>query len=138
MPSKVNFHYTSQFKHVTPETDTNTFREAYFTSKPEIITDSSNVSNIFDIMIEKLLERISNFQKDESGWIFEYVLRFEIKYALYEPHIGRSYIPLPREIAFKKAVINVKNLNDHEWFKWSVTVAFYIAKKDPQRLIKEC
>ena len=64
--------------------------EAYFTSKPEIITDSSNLSNIFDIMIENLLERISNFQKEKSGWIFKYVVRFEIKYALYEPHGGEK------------------------------------------------
>jgi len=29
------------------------------------------LSNNFDIMMEKLLERISNFQKEKSGWIFE-------------------------------------------------------------------
>jgi len=53
-------------------------------------------------MIEKLLQRISNFQKGESGWVFDYVVRFDIKLALYEPHRGSSYIPLTREIAIKK------------------------------------
>ena len=65
-PSKVNFHFTCQFKNVSPETDITTFREAYFTSKPEIITASSNLSHIFDIITERLLEMISNFQKEKS------------------------------------------------------------------------
>ena len=48
----------------------------------------------------------------------------------------RSYSPLPREIAVKKAVINVKNLNDHECYKWSVTVPLYTPKVHPERLTK--
>ena len=65
--------------------------EAYFTSKPEIITDSSNLSNIFDIMIEKLIERISNFQKEKSGWIFEYVVSLKLSMP-YTNHIEGEVI----------------------------------------------
>ena len=84
-------------------------------------------------MILSLLERILNYQT-KSGWIFEYVVQFQIKFALYDPHRGSSYIPLPSFVAHKKAVINVKDQNDQECFKWAVTSAVYPVKKEPQRL----
>ena len=42
------------------------------------------------------------------------------------------HIILPKKLAAKKAIINVKN--DHECFKWAVTLAVYPKEKDPQRL----
>lgn len=106
MPSKVNFHFTCQFKHVSPETDTATFRGAYFTSKPEILIDHQTYLLCLILWKKNYFKGFQISKKEESGWIFEYVVRFEINYALYEPHRGRSYIPLPRAIAVKKAVIN--------------------------------
>ena len=69
-PSKVNFLLTCQFKNEDPATDISIFKEAYFPTKAKIITKSSNLSEFFDIITERLLERISNFQKEKSGWVF--------------------------------------------------------------------
>ena len=117
--------------------DISIFKEAYSLTKAKIITKSSNLYEFFDNITERLLERISNFQKEKSGWVFEYVVQFQIKFALYEPLKGSSYIPLPSFIAHKKAVKNVKNQNDHECFKWAVTVAVYGKKFIQNGLIKK-
>ena len=38
---------------------------------------------------------------------------------------GSSYLPLPDQIAYKRAVINPKNESDEEFFKWAVIEALY-------------
>ena len=48
---------------------------------------------------------------------------------------GSSYIPLPKTLQFKKAIINVKNIKD-ECFKWAVTSAIYPVEKNSTRLSK--
>ena len=40
-------------------------------------------------------------------------------------------------MADKNAIINVKNLNDNECFKWAVTSAIYTANNHPERLNKK-
>ena len=44
-----------------------------------------------------------------SGWILETVENLYLNSATYEPIYGRSYIPTPKGIAAKKAVVNVQN-----------------------------
>ena len=44
--------------------------------------------------------------------------------------------PLPKKIADKKAVINMKN-DDDECFKWSVTRARHPVEKNAERITKE-
>ena len=46
------------------------------------------------------------------------------------------YIPLPSWIANKKGVINPKNENDEEYFKWAVTAALHYKeiKSHPERV----
>ena len=88
--------------------------EPYFTSKAQIITKSTDLSEMLDEIFEERLEQISVFQKNGSGWIFDYIVSFDISIVPYEPIKESSYIPLPSSIAHKKAVINVKNLHDHK------------------------
>ena len=44
---------------------------------------------------------------------------------------------LPKDLAARQAIIKVKNTDDNECFKWSITSAVYPRKKDPQRFKKE-
>lgn len=55
----------------------------------------------------------------------------------YKPLSGSSFIPLPSFIAKKKAVVNIKNYNDHECFKWSVTEGAFPREVHPERLNKK-
>ena len=48
---------------------------------------------------------------------------------------GGSYIPLPAEVAKKKAIINVKNKDDN-CLRWALRSAMFPVPKDPQRPTK--
>ena len=47
---------------------------------------------------------------------------------------GSSYLPLPKFIVNKKAVINPQN-GDGECFKWAIIAAENVGMKDPQRVL---
>ena len=53
----------------------------------------------------------------------------------YIPLGGSSYIPLPKFLAAKKAIINLKN-EDDEWLKWAITRAL-IQYKNSERIDKK-
>ena len=44
--------------------------------------------------------------------------------AKYEPFKGGSYIPLPKYLANKKAIINIKN-KDNDCFRWAIKSALF-------------
>ncbi len=54
----------------------------------------------------------------------------------YSPINASSYIDWPKIIKNKKAVINVKNVNDNECFKCAILSALHKSDKDPQILSK--
>jgi diketogulonate reductase-like aldo/keto reductase len=64
------------------------------------------------------------------------VHRLEINTVAYTPLKGKSYIPLPAELAAKKAIANLKN-KDNECFKWCVTRALNPIEDHPERITKE-
>ena len=53
----------------------------------------------------------------------------------YVPLGGSSYIPLPKFLAAKKAIINLKN-DDDEYFKWAITRALNPVEKNSERIDK--
>ena len=57
-----------------------------------------------------------------------------VNVARYQPLRGGTYLPLPANLAKKKAIINVKN-RDNECLKWALRAALFPPKdgKDPQR-----
>ena len=109
----------------------------YFNSPIEIIVEATDLSNLFDTMTNHLLGEFERFKENGYGWIFKHVEYFDIQINPWEPLSGSSYIPLPSKLASKKAIINVKNENDNECFKWSVTSAVFPKDKNPQRLNKQ-
>ena len=54
----------------------------------------------------------------------------------YVPLGGSSYIPLPKFLAAKKAIINLKNKDD-ECFKWAIIRALNLVEKNSERIDKE-
>ena len=86
-------------------------------------------------MWKDLIELIESLQGRGSGWIFDEVLHFDILTNVYKPLAGSSYIPLPKFLASKKAIINPKN-SDQECFKWAVTEAVYPQKSNCDRITK--
>ena len=54
----------------------------------------------------------------------------------YKPLSGETYIPLPKELADKKAIINMQN-EDNKCFLWCVLRALNPKGDHPERLDKE-
>ena len=74
-----------------------------------------------------------SFQRRGSNWQFASVVKLEINSFRYVPLRGRSYIPLPKKLTVKKAIINMKN-EDDQCFKWAVTRALNPVDKNAERI----
>lgn len=51
---------------------------------------------------------MATFQMHGSNWTFRSIIALEIHTVAYEPVRGSSYIPLPKVLALKKVIINIK------------------------------
>ena len=134
---KVKFILTVKFTKENPATGNIDINIWFFPSNVEIVTEATDLSNFYDQMTDKIFESIQNFQNRGSGWQFDRVEHLDININPYNPLSASSYIKLPKKLAEKKAIINVKNKNDHECFKWAVTSAVFPAERDGERLSKQ-
>ena len=136
-PIKLKFILTCKFFKENPATgkvDENSGHSYSFVGK---ITEATDLSEIFDVLTNRLIELSQLFQNRGSDWQFSKVETLDINIDPFEPLYGSSYIPLPKKIADKNAIINVKNSDDNGCFKWAVTSAIYTAKNHPERLNKK-
>jgi len=78
---------------------------AYFHTFNEIITESTDLKEVYNKKVKLILEKIEKFEKEGSGWIFKRIEMLDIHIDKYKPLNGRSYIPLPKELANKKAIL---------------------------------
>ena len=134
---KVKLILTVRFTKENPATGNIDINVYSFASKMEIVTESTDISVIYDQMTDKIFELIQNFQNRGSGWQFDRVEHLDININPYNPLSASSYIELPSSLYMKKAIINVKNENDNECFKWAVTSAVFPKEKNAERLSKQ-
>ena len=90
---------------------------------------------VYDGSVQTIEERIQNFNQRGSNWRFERVLSLDVHFTDFQPLRGSTFIPLPKKIRDKKAVINMKN-DDDQCFKWSVTRALHPVEKNSERITK--
>ena len=107
----------------------------YFHSQTIENIEGTNESEIFDSMIETIEERFQNFNNQGSTWVLERVISRDVQITQFIPLRGRSYISLPKVIANKKAIINMKN-DDNQCFKWCITRALFPVDKNAERIDK--
>ena len=88
------------------------------------------------MMVERILERIATYLVTESEVRFYKVIELELHTVSYKPLRGKTWIPLPKELADEKAIINVQN-EDNKCFLWCVLRALNPKEHNPQRLDKK-
>ena len=108
---------------------------ADFHSKIEIHLEGTYENELFNEMIARIDENIANFQQRRSNWQFVSINQLEIHLSNFSPLSGSSYIPLPKKIRDKNAVVNMKNYDD-QCFKWCVSRALNFVKDHPERITK--
>ena len=134
-PLKVMFRMQCQFRGMENEDGEEIFTDYHFNTKNNIVDESTNLTEFLSVSVERLIELIESLQGRGSGWIFNEVLHFDILTNVYKPLAGSSWVPLPKFLASKKAIINPKN-SDRECFKWAVTEAVYPQKSNRDRITK--
>ena len=110
--------------------------KAAFSSKPEVNLEGTDVDDLYNTMVDLVLETMAKYQRDGSNWTFKSIICLEMHTVVYEPLKGNSYIPLPPKLAQKKAIINMKN-EDNKCFTWSVLRALNPRERDNERIDKD-
>ena len=134
---KVKLILTVRFTKENPSTGNIDINIWYFATDPVIITEATDISDLYNTMTSRIFELIQNYNNRGSGWQFDRVEHLDININPYNPLSASSYILLPKKLADKNAIINVKNENDNECFKWAVTSAVFPAKEHGERLSKQ-
>ena len=104
--------------------------------QPHVFTryDKEQIEQKYDEFMERIKGEIENWSLQGSGWEVESIELAYVNVAKYQPLRGGTYLPLPANLAKKKAIINVKN-RDNQCLKWALRAALFPPKdgKDPQR-----
>ena len=118
----------------------NLIRDFPFHSEIEINVEGTDENEIYITMTDTILERIANLINGSSGggsgWVFYKIIKLELHTASYRPLRGNIWIPLPKELADKKAIINMKN-KDNKCFVWCVQRALNPKNDNAERVDKE-
>jgi len=114
-----------------------------FQSKTTIVLESTNLDELRTEIVEQILENIAVFQMNGSGWTFHSIVSLNIHTVKYKPLRGGTYITLPKFLASKKALINMKfksekrRNEDVQWFKLCIARALNPIKDYPERIARQ-
>ena len=87
------------------------------TKTPQIIT-KANYKNVIKAQLAELKNKISNFDLNQSGWIFKKIHKIDLDVFETKPLRASSYIPTPEKYSNPKCgLVNIKN-NDNQCFRW--------------------
>ena len=104
-------------------------KEGSFHSMIKVNLEGTDLDESFTI----LLERLAGFKMQGSNRVFKNIVSLKLHMVKYEPLCGGSYIPLPKLLGKKGAIINMKN-NDQQCCKWCIIRALHPVEKNPSRI----
>ncbi|XP_048256619.1 uncharacterized protein LOC125382162 [Haliotis rufescens] len=116
------------------EDETANIHEAYFRSTMVIATQGTNLSDQYLEAMHKILRSLDNYQGEHSNLNVLDIAMMKVIMVKFKPFKGGTYIPLPKEIAYKtKSVVNVEN-NDEMCFIYSILAKLFPAPHHPTRV----
>ena len=132
--TKVYIRLECTMKKINPADNTEETITKSFRSQTHIVF-SNDIEGTYDGMVRETLESFARYQMDGSGWTLKSTNSILLSSVRWIPMKGNSYIPLPKNLKNKKALINIKN-QDNECFKWSVTRALNPVDKNADKMSK--
>ncbi|XP_030762209.1 uncharacterized protein LOC115887026 [Sitophilus oryzae] len=87
-------------------------------------SQDTDLEEMFEQFTTIIKRRFQEFNEKDSGWTLQQLLHVDVRVNKINPLKASSYIPLPKEIEAKKAVLNIQN-TDQKCFVWSVLAAFH-------------
>ena len=135
---KARLYLNCIMKRTDPDGFTVIRKFAFHSVGQKIITESTDPHEIFKEMMDEIEEEVQKVEHAEgSGWVFVEVENLTLHTDIWDPLKGSSYIDLPEELKNKKALINMKNENDHKCFLWCVLRALNPKDKNAERIDKD-
>ena len=108
------------------------FMEPILRHKQEAVLQKNEITAALEEAFPRLQETLEKLTHRGSGWAVVQVRKLWLDIARYQPLRGGSYIPLPPALKNKKAVVNVKNMDDH-CLRWALRSALFQAAENPHR-----
>ena len=103
--TKVKLDFHCNMERIT----TGEIKPCEFHSNIELNLDGTDEKEPYDTMVERILEKIATFLAMGSEWRFHSVIKLELHTVRYNPLRGETWMPLPKKMADKKAIINMQN-----------------------------
>nr|XP_015922599.2 uncharacterized protein LOC107451117 [Parasteatoda tepidariorum] len=97
---------------------------SFFRSCNVVSLNCDSLREQINCAFAKIISSFDEFIDRGSGWVLEEVNYLELNTSKYIPLSGSSYIPVPPEIAKKKAVLNIKN-TDTKCFLWAILASLH-------------
>ena len=116
---------------VNPEGSEEYF-EPVLRHRQETVLQENEITAALEETFPRLQETLEKLTQRGSGWAVVQVRKVWLDITRYQPLRGGSYIPLPPEVKYKKAVVNVKNMDDH-CLRWALRSALFQAAENPHR-----
>ena len=111
------------------------FMEPVLRHKQEAVIQENEITAALEETFPRLQVTLEKLTQRGSGWVVVQVRNLWLDIARYQPLRGGSYIKLPNKLQDKKAVVNVKNKDDH-YLRWALRSALFQVAKNPQRPTK--
>ena len=118
IPVKYYIAVEVRYSKTLPDGETVTI-ETVFHSETVRLLNNAEIDDQIAHHFHMLNSQAEDFQENGSGWIIERVIAITLHHVPYEPLAGNSYIPSPKFIADKKAVLNIQN-EDNKCVLWSI------------------
>ena len=110
----------------------------YTVQRNPILVNAFNqqiVTQLLNALAEAQEEALANHNQNGSGFIVDGMLAAYLKISRYNPLRRGSYMPLPKFIKTKGAVINVKNKDD-QCLRWATKAATFPVEQNAERTSK--
>lgn len=107
----------------------------YFQTKTMLLLPDDDREEFYLNVRHDLANRIQEQEQSGSGWSLMRVEYLTMTQNQYKAFRGKSYLPLPKWIADKKAIINVQN-KDNKCFMWALLSALHPVNQDAERTTK--
>ena len=124
--SAVKFYIVMTITMVKEDQDTNKKQRttSHFQGGTRTLLRATKINEYIDASAEKINQSFDEFLRRGSGWRLETIDYLHIYSGQYVPIPGKSYVPTPKSIAGKKAVINIQN-EDVNCFEYSMIASRY-------------
>ena len=103
--------------------------------KQVVVLQKSEIKAALQQAFQRVQETLEKWTRRGSGWAVDRVHTLWLDIARYQPLWGGSYILLPAAVKNKKAVVNVKNRDDH-CLRWALRSSLFQAAEHPHRPTK--